>query len=76
MQEGQLRVLFECGDLKSVAIVGVPMSSAWCLQFTRKNGQQLLLDSQRTAPRCFKTLDAAFSSALSLGFRQAKVIAP
>lgn len=49
MQEGQLRVLLECVDLKSVAIVGVLMSNAWCLQFTRKNGQQLLLDSHRSA---------------------------
>lgn len=75
MQESELRILFDSGDLKTAAIVNVPMSRDWCLQFTRKNGQEVLLDSQRVTPRRFKTLDAAFSSALSLGFRQAKVVA-
>lgn len=52
MQEGQLRVLLECVDLKSVAIVGVLMSNVWCLQFTRKMVSNCCWT--RTAPQCFK----------------------
>lgn len=73
MQESELRTLFECGDLKSVSILKIPMTEHWYLQFSRKSGPEVLLDSQRTSPRRFKTLDAAFSTAETIGFRRACV---
>jgi hypothetical protein len=73
--ESQLRLLFESGDLKSVTIVKVPLSEDWCLQFARKNGELVLMDSQRISPRRFKTLDAAFAAANGIGFQKVMVVA-
>ena len=73
MQEGELRTLFHCGDLKTAAILKIPLTEYWCLQFSRKSGAPILLDSQRVSPRRFKTLDAAFASANSIGFTKATI---
>jgi len=73
MQEAEVRLLFECGDLKTATITQVPLVDGWCLQFSRKGGGCELLDSQRVSPRVFKTLDAAFQAANRVGFREAVV---
>lgn len=74
MQEANIRLLFECGTLKSAQITRVPLVDRWCLQFTKKGGGFEVLDSQRVSPRAFKTLDAAFQAANRIGFREVSVV--
>jgi hypothetical protein len=73
MQETEIKLLFECGNLKTATITKVPLADGWCLQFARKGGGCEVLDSQRVSPRTFKTLDAAFQAVNRVGFREAIV---
>lgn len=73
MQEADIRLLFDCGNLESVMITRAPLVEGWCLQFSRKGGGCEALDSQRVSPRTFKTLDAAFLAASRIGFREATI---
>ncbi|KZY40307.1 MULTISPECIES: hypothetical protein [unclassified Oleiphilus] len=73
MQEQSIKMLFDSGDVKSATIVRNVMSEGWCLQFGRKSGEPIILDSQRVSPRTFKTLDSAFLVAQRIGFREIKV---
>lgn len=74
MQESEVKLLFETGDLKEALITSYPMKEGWCLQFNRKRGNAVALDAQRVSPRLFKTLDSAFSVAKRVGFREVKVV--
>lgn len=73
MKENELRLLFDSGRLKSASIVPYLLSNEWCLQLELKDADQVLMDAQRSSPRRFKTLDAAFKAAKSLGFQKAEV---
>jgi hypothetical protein len=74
MKEAELRLLFDSGLLKSVTVCRHPMVDSWMLQFERKKGDSIFLDSQRLSPRSFKTLDAAFQIAHDIGFEQVTVV--
>lgn len=74
MQEAEIRLLFECGSLKSATITRAPLEDGWCLQFAKKVGGYEHLDSQRVSPRTFKTLDAAFQAVNRIGFQEANVV--
>lgn len=73
MQEQAIKILFDSGDVRSVTIVRNVMGEGWSLQFGRKSGDPVLLDSQRVSPRTFKTLDSASLVAQRIGFREMKV---
>lgn len=74
MNEPELRLLFEAGNLTSADIVRDVLSKNWVIQVHRKKSSPVLLDSQRASPRLFKTLDAAFRGAQAIGFRDVKVV--
>lgn len=74
MQEAELRLLFDCGSLKSAAITRAPLVDGWCLQFAKKGGGVEVFDSQKSSPRTFKTLDAAFQATNRIAFRDASVV--
>ena len=73
MKENELRLLFESGRLQAAAIVPYLLTSEWCLQLEIKGSSPVLMDAQRSSPRRFKSLDAAFKAAKSLGFRMVEV---
>lgn len=74
MQEAETKLLFDNGILTAAEIVRSPLSDSWIIQLHLKKGAPVNLDSQRSSPRSFKTLDAAFHVAHSIGFREVKVI--
>ena len=73
MQHKELALLFEAGNLTAASIVRYPMGNQWALQFKRKGGSPVVMSSQRSEVRLFKTLDSAFSAAKQLGFLTATI---
>jgi len=73
MQESEIRMLFDAGNLKSVTVVNAPMAKGYLLQFAAKSGEQILIEKQRGDLRTFKTLQGAISTAYEIGFRDIKV---
>ena len=74
MQEKDLRILFEAGDLKKAQITPAPLALGQrCVQLHRKTEEPVMLDAQRVSPRTFKTLDAAYKAVAAIGFRKASV---
>lgn len=83
MRIGELRLLFDAGDLVAAEIVPAPLEPGpaprWSCQFRRRNGATVALELIRKhhgshQVRIFNTLDAAFSACRSLGFRSVTVI--
>ncbi|KHT63848.1 hypothetical protein RJ45_09590 [Photobacterium gaetbulicola] len=75
MQEKDIKLLFDAGDLTRADIVPLPMEAGWGLQFNRRKGHPVMMDAQRVQPRRFKTLDAAYKTLIHIGFREARIIA-
>lgn len=49
MQESDLKLLFDSGNLARVTVAPYPMREGWCLQFDRRNGDTVSLDAQRVS---------------------------
>ncbi|SHI28767.1 hypothetical protein [Ferrimonas marina] len=76
MQEAELKQRFDDGALKQATATPVPMASkGWHLVLTDKKSRQVVLQRQRGQEREFSTLDAAFSAARRIGFREMTVSA-
>lgn len=82
MRLDQLRLLFEAGNLMAAEIVPAPMEPGpvprWSCQFRRRNGTTVVLDLNRKRQgadqvRIFNSLDAAFATCRSVGFRAVTV---
>jgi len=68
MELKELEILFSVGELSSATIVKYPLSNSWALQFSRKKESGIVMSSQRSDVRLFKTIDAAFNAARSVRF--------
>lgn len=68
MELKQLEILFAAGYLTSATAAKYPLSDKWALQFARKSAPDIVMSSQRSEVRLFKTIDAAFNAARSVGF--------
>lgn len=73
MQESEVKLLFDAGNLKSVTVVNAPMAKGYHLLFTSKSGEQITIEKQRGDLRTFKTLQGAISTAYDIGFRDIRV---
>jgi len=72
------QLLFDGGDLTRCTIAPAPMESGpkaiWILLLQRRNGTQLTLQMARNHDtRQFHSLDAAWSAAHKIGFREIRV---
>lgn len=82
MRLDQLRLLFEAGDLQTAMILPAMLDASsaprWELHVKRRNGALVALCLNRKyngaeQVRIFNTLDAAFSTAVEIGFLEARV---
>lgn len=73
MELKELNVLFGAGRLASASILKFPMSDHWVLQINQKSGAPVMLSSQRSDVRLFRTIDAAFKVARDIGFIKVSV---
>ena len=75
MQEREARLLFKSNDLDTARIEQSEDQKSWIIRFIDKNQNSHHLISKRdTAPRRFKTSDAALRCCLRIGFKQVEVI--
>jgi hypothetical protein len=74
MTEKDLKILFEQGVLVSIALVSNPMSAGMNLEVSTKNGKQYAISSKREDRRVFKSYEAAFKVAKSIGFKNINCI--
>ncbi len=75
MQEREIKLLFNTGDLTWVDIVPLPLDTGWGLQFNRRKGQPVMIDARQIQPRRFKTPDSAYNTLIGIGFREARIVA-
>lgn len=72
MELNEMQAAFHAGGLVSATIVKAPLVGGYILIVKTKLGQDKALTAQRDkngAPRGFKTIDAAVSSAVKIGFQ-------
>lgn len=75
MQEREARLLFKSNDLNAAKIEQASDNKSWTIRFIDKNQNSHHLVSKRdTAPRRFKTSDAALRCCLRIGFKQVEVV--
>lgn len=71
MQEGEIKIRFDAGELNACIATRSPMNSkTWILHFySRSSSKQIILETQRGAVREFKTLDAIAVLVHKIGFK-------
>lgn len=74
MKEAEIRLMFDNGLLSGATICRHPVEDSWMIRFDPKREVQVYMDSQRTSPRRFQTLDAAFHTAHDIGFQKVMVV--
>lgn len=69
-----LKLLFDAGTLRSAKIVPAN-NDYWNLKVEMKEDKDdLVMSSQRADKRIFKTIDAAYSAAVSIGFKEVRIL--
>lgn len=75
MQEKELRLVFESGDLIKASVISNPMDTGYLLSFYRKSTDNpIVMHSFRDKQgRVFKTIDSAVKCACRIGFKDITV---
>lgn len=73
MKISKAKDLFEYGIFRGVEIHPKPMSHGWLVCMISKEGEKLILETDRGETRVFKTLDTAFKASQDIGFETALV---
>ncbi|NVK02703.1 MAG: plasmid replication protein RepB [Oceanospirillaceae bacterium] len=68
MQEKEIKIRFDAGDLKAASVVKAPLENGWNLLVTDKNKLAIPVERKRGGIRLFKMIDAACSTAREIGF--------
>ena len=71
MQESEIKIRFDAGELNACIATRSPMDSKkWIVHFySRKSSKQINLETQRGGVREFKTLDAVAKLVDKVGFK-------
>lgn len=74
MQEKELKLLFDAGDLQKAYLIPAIMEEGWMLSVKRKGRETLEnLETKRGERRVFKTVDAAWRTTREIGFSAATI---
>ena len=75
MEQKEMRMLFEAGDLKKCHCTKAPMQSGWVLQFDSKSMKRVvpLHSKHKGSARIFASIDTAVSVAYRIGFKTVTV---
>jgi hypothetical protein len=66
------RELFQAGVFEQAQIVEMPMEKGWNLLLVGQT-ERRMLNNDKDLPRVFKTIEAAYRLAKSLGFNEAVI---
>lgn len=75
MEELQAKWVFDQGGFSKALVVTTPMGNGYHLHLVKfgRNSDTSVLERQRGGWRVFKSIDAAVSTAKSIGFRRVEV---
>lgn len=76
MDYKSLKLLMSAGDLLNCEIVPAPLVKGWMIQFQRKNGQTLTMQTRRGDDKVYGSLTTASSWARDIGFEKFSVYMP
>jgi hypothetical protein len=74
MLEKEAAIRFDSGQFKRAIVTPAPLvQGEWVLQLERKDKSTAVISRQRGGVRHFKTIDAAYRTAIKIGFRTISV---
>lgn len=76
MELNKLKSVFELGGLVSIVVAPLPMEKGYMLIVKDKEKNKHIMTAQRSdshEPRKFKSIDAAITNAVKIGFREMTV---
>lgn len=76
MDYKSLKLLMSAGDLVHCELVPAPLDKGWMIQFQRRSGQQITMQTRRGQDKVYGSIATAASWARDIGFERFSVYMP